>query len=173
MTVGANNWMPLAADRHKVLSTGIVINFQYCDQLMVMWTLIFQPTADSAIMFFNVDALGTYDWSRTLSAGIGGTTLTNITSASSNSIRLIGQSTVNVAQQGVVFINNRENAAGERTISFNSSTYAATLATQCTFGAGGRVRTSDPITAISIGGLGNNAIRTGSAKLAVFGSNII
>jgi hypothetical protein len=162
MTVGANNWMPLAADRYNVLSTGIAINFQYCDQLMVMWTMIFQQ-----------DALGNFDWSRTLSAAVGGTTLTNVTLASSNAIRLIGQSTVNIAQQGVVFINNRENTAGERTISFNSSTYAATSATQCTFGAGARVRINEPITAISIGGLGNNTIRTGSAKLAVFGSNII
>lgn len=173
MTVSSNNWIPLASDRNTVLSTGIGINFQYCGQLMVLWTVIFQPTADSAVMIFNIDVLGNFDWSRTLSAGIGGTTLTNVTQASSNSIRLIGAATLNVAQQGVVFINNVENAAGERTISFNSSTYAPFAATQCTFGAGARVRTTDPITGISIGGVGNNAIRAGSAKLAVFGSNII
>jgi len=173
VTVGANNWMPLAADRLNVTSTGIALGFQYCDQLMVMWSIMFDPTADVAFMRFNQDLIGTTTWSRTISVGAGSTTITNVSTPSATALVLTGTATVNTTQQGVIFINNRETSTLERMSTFYTSHFGAYAAQTVSFGAGARVQANVPITGLSLGGQGNNAIRTGSAKLAVFGSNII
>lgn len=171
MIVTASNWYSNTID--AATSTGVAIrNIPYYDNLTVLWSISFQPTTDIPYLFFNVDALNTPCWWRLLSAGSGVSTLTNLEQASNTDvgIRLIGTTAVNQTMSGVVFINNKENARGERTLTVNSVSSSVFSGTFLSTGNGARKGVNQSIYSVRLGGAGLQV--ASSARLTVFGSNV-
>lgn len=172
MTVGASNWYTNTIDAATTTGVGIR-NIPYYDNLMVLWSMSFQPTADIPILTFNFDSLNTPCWWRLVSAASGVSTLTNSQQASNTDlgVRLITTSAVNQTMSGVVFINNVENARGERTMTINGVSSNVGGGTFLSTGVGARKGVNQPIYSISLRGAALQVVS--SARLAVFGSNII
>lgn len=169
MIVAASNWYSNTID--GATSTGVAIrNIPYYDNLTVLWSISFQPTTDIPYLFFNVDALNTPCWWRLLSASSGVSTLSNQQQVPDVGIRLIGTTAVNQTMSGVVFINNKENARGERTLTINSVSSSAFSGTFLSTGNGARIGVNQSIYSVRLGGAGLQVIS--SARLAVFGSNV-
>jgi len=171
VTVAASNWYSNTMDAANTQGVGIA-KIPYYDNLMVLWSISFQPTNDSVVLTFNNDSLNTPCWWRLLSAGAGVSTLSNTQQVSNTDlgVRLIGTTSVNQTMSGVVLINNVENANGERTMTINSVSSNVSGGTYISTGSGARKGVGQPIYSISLRGTNQNTVS--SARLSVFGSNI-
>jgi len=173
MTVGSTNWYPVGAQQITNTTTTGVIDIPYYDNLMVMWSCIFTPTADVPILLFNRDSLNTPCWWRVLSSTSGSTTLTNTQFLGDLAVRMGGFNGVNSRWSGVTMISNVTNSVGERPMSSRAMIGTVSGGSTLHIGSGARVGVGQPIYSVTLRGNAFNTFATDGARLAVFGSNII
>lgn len=172
MTVGSTNWYPVGTQVISTTTALRILDIPYFDNLMVVWSCIFQP-ADAPALAFNRDSLNTPCWWRVLASTSGSTTLTNSQGLGSNGVLMGGFSAINSRWSGITMISNVTNSVGERPISSRAMAGTVSGGSTIHIGSGARVGVGQPIYSVALVGTAGNTFTTDGARLAVFGSNII